>query len=138
MHHGSFHVFSSKENKHSSYILSTQSGFNSIFGGDSDKVKTLTILIPVSEQQLCKLDSITKVYLNQTPYDYALFGMRCGAATYEILSQLDIVPKYSHTKISRKIFYPKILRKQLLRKAEENDWQMTRQQGTNRRIWETD
>jgi hypothetical protein len=138
VHRGSFHLVSSKQNKHGSYILSTPSHFYTILGGDSNKVKTLTIFIPVNQQQKEKLDSLSRVYINQPPYDYALLGMRCAAASYEVLAQLGILPQYSNSKTALKVFYPKILRKQLLRKAEENGWQMVRHVGTNRRSWETD
>lgn len=138
IHRGNFHLVSSNQNKHSKFIYTTTSQFNSIFGGDADKMKTLTIFIPVNSQQFQKLDSISKCYLDQPPYDYALFGMRCAASTYEVLAQLGIVPGYSHNKISRKIFYPKLLRKRLLQKAEENGWQIQRQAGSPRRIWEID
>lgn len=138
VHRGSFHLISSKQNKHSTYILSTPSRFNSILGGDSNKVKTLTIFIPVNRVQKLKLDSLFTVYLNQCPYDYALLGMRCGAASYEVLAQLGILPQYSKTKTALKVFYPKILRKELLRKAGENNWQIVRHEGTDRRSWEMD
>lgn len=138
VHRGNFHLISSKKNKHGKFIYTTTSKFNAIFGGDGTKTKTVTIFIPVCKQQYCKLDSISKAYMNQSPYDYALFGMRCAASSYEVLAQLGIMPQYSHNKISRKIFYPKLLRKQLLKKAEENGWQMVRQEGSNRRVWETD
>jgi hypothetical protein len=64
--------------------------------------------------------------------------MRCAASSYEVLAQLGIMPQYSHNKISRKIFYPKLLRKELIQKAMENGWQMQRQAGSDRRVWEND
>ena len=138
VHKGSFHLITSKLNKHSCYILSTPSKFNSILGGDCKKVKTLTILIPIKPEQYQKLDSISKAYLAESPYDYALLGMRCGAASYDLLAQLDILPRYTYRKTSLKILYPKILRRQLLEKAELNGWAMIRQDGSNRRVWESD
>ena len=138
VHRGTFHLITNKQNKHSCYMISTPSKFNSILGGDSKKVKTLTILIPIKKEQFQKLDSLSKEYLKESPYDYAFLGMRCGAASYDILAQLGIVPIYSHNRTSLKIFYPKILRKQLLIKAEKNGWQMIRQEGSNRRVWEKD
>jgi hypothetical protein len=138
VHHGNFHLISNKQNKHSSYVLSTPTRFNTILGGDSGKVKTLTIFIPVNQRQKEMLDSISGVYLIRSPYDYALFGMRCGAACYEVLAQIGILPQFSNSKTALKVFYPKILRKQLLSKAAENGWQMVRHDGTERRSWETD
>ena len=138
IHNGNFHIISSKQNKHSSYMLSNSAAFNSILGGDSQSVKTLTIFIPVNIEQKCLLNSLSECYLNRSPYDYALFGMRCGAASYEVLAQLGILPQYTNSKTALKVFYPKILRKQLLKKAEQNSWQIERQDGTARRKWETD
>ena len=137
VHHGTFHLISSNK-KHSHYIITTRGKFNSILGGDSNKVKTLTILVPVKQEQLIKLDSLSKSYLSDCPYDYAFLGMRCAAASYEVLAQLGIVTPYSHSKTSLKVFYPKILRKQLLRKAEENGWPLITQKGSDRRVWEVD
>jgi len=138
VHRGTFHLVSSKQNKHGNYIVSSYSHFNSILGGDSDKVKTLTIFIPVNPQQQMKLDSLSKEYLSNSPYDYALLGMRCGAASYEVLAQLGILPQYSRSRTALKVFYPKILRKQLLRKAEENGLQMVMHDRSDGRDWETD
>lgn len=138
VHRGSFHLITSKQNKHSCYILSTPSKFYSILGGDCRKVKTLTIFIPIKEGQIQKLDSISKAYLTEPPYDYAFLGMRCGAASYDLLAQLEILPRYSYRKTSLKIFYPKLLRRQLLQIAEQNGWQMIRQEGSDHRMWETD
>ena len=137
VHQGTFHLVSSKR-KHSHYIITSKSKFNSILGGDSNKVKTLTILIPVQDDQRSKLDSLSHAYLSDCPYDYAFLGMRCGAASYEVLAQLGILPKYSNSKTSLKVFYPKILRKQLLKKALANGWPIIREKGSDRRIWEMD
>lgn len=107
-------------------------------GGNGDSVKKAIVLVPVTLQQKQKFDSITAVYLKQTPYDYALFGMRCGAAAYDILSKLDILPKHSIGKTYKKIFYPRKLRKRLFKKAVENSWIIVRQNGSLKRKWERD
>lgn len=138
VHQGTFHLVTNKHNKHSNYIISTPDKFNSILGGNCNKVKTLTILIPIQDAQLKLLDSISNAYLKQSPYDYALLGMRCGAASYDILSQLSILPGYTNSQTAMKILYPKILRRQLLKKAKENGWTMIRQEGSEHRIWERD
>ena len=137
VHKGSFHLITSKK-KHSRYIISSKSKFNSILGGDSNKVKTLTIFIPVKHEQLQKLDSLSHAYINQCPYDYAFLGMRCGAASYEVLAQLGILPKYSNSRTFLRVFYPKILRRRLLKQAAENGWLTIREEGSDRRVWETD
>jgi len=67
-----------------------------------------------------------------------VFGMRCAASTYEILAQIGLLPQYSHFKTYMKIFYPRRLRKRLLAKAEQNNWTITRYEGTPKRKWERD
>ena len=98
-------------------------------------MKKTIVYIPVTRQQKERFDSIAVVYLQQTPYDYAVFGMRCSAAAYDILGQLNIFPHYSHTKTYKKIFYPKLLRKRLLKKADENGWKVVHEDGSRRRVW---
>ncbi|WP_315824161.1 hypothetical protein [Paraflavitalea speifideaquila] len=73
----------------------------------------------------------------QTPYDYALVGMRCGSASYEILGQLGILPGYSRKKTVLKIFYPKNCGKDYS-KAVANGWTIQRQEGSHKRKWEKD
>lgn len=135
---GSFHVFKKEKDRHSTYAVHDEAGFYGILGGDPDSVKKAIIYIPVTVQQKQRFDSIVAAYLIQTPYDYALFGMRCGAAGYEILGQLDIVKSYSRKKVAKKIFYPQKLRKRLLKKAAANGWTVVRQEGSPKRRWEKD
>jgi hypothetical protein len=103
-----------------------------------DSLKKMTIVVPLSLQQKQKLDSITSAYVKQVPYCYAVFGMRCGSSTYDILAQIGIFPKYPRFKTSMKIFYPRRLRKRLIAKAEKNNWVIIRKQGTPKRKWEKD
>lgn len=135
---GKFHWFSKKNNRHSSYAVHSAHSFYGILGGQPDSVKKAIVYIPVSRQQKQQFDSIAAAYLAQTPYDYALFGMRCGAASYEILGQLNILPRYPNSKTYKKIFYPKKLRKRLFRKAGQNGWTIVRENGSDRRKWERD
>jgi hypothetical protein len=135
---GKFHVVAKKGNPHSTYAVHSVDDFYAILGGNADSVKKAVVYIPVSRQQKQQFDSIAAVYLQQTPYDYALIGMRCAAATYDILGQLDILPNYSHSKTYTKIFYPEKLRTRLFEKAIENGWAIVRQEGSTRRKWEKD
>lgn len=137
-HQGSFHVFASDKNRHSRYDDHTFNAFYSIFGGNSDSTKKVIVTIPVTAAQKHKFDSLSANYLAHTPYDYALMGMRCGAATYEILGQLGIMKDYSYKKTYMKIFYPQKLRKRLLEKAKKNNWTIERFQGSTKRVWEKD
>lgn len=135
---GKFHVFPKKHNKHSVYAVHSPDQFYAIFGGHPDSVKRAIVFVPVTQQQKLQFDSIAASYFMQTPYDYALLGMRCGAATYEILGQLDILNNYSYGKTSRRIFYPRRLRKRLFKKAEEFGWTVVRKEGSTKRKWERD
>ena len=135
---GKFHWFADKDNKHSTYAVHSVDNFYAILGGNSDNSKKAIVYIPVTRQQKQKFDSIATVYLKQTPYDYALLGMRCGGATYDILGQLGILKNYSYSKTYKKIFYPKKLRKRLFKKANKNGWKIVRQDGSSKRKWEQD
>ena len=131
------HVFPKKK-KNSKFSLISNNHFWEVFGGFANQVKKKTISIPVSNAQKSSLDSLVKLYMVFVPYDYAFFGMRCGSSTYEILSKLNILPKKSNLKTAFKIFYPKKLRRILTRKAFENNWKITFEEGTDRRKWEKD
>jgi hypothetical protein len=133
-----FHWFSKNVDKHSAYAIHTENGFYNILGNTSDSVKGAIIRIPITQLQIERFDSITVAYLKQTPYDYAFLGMRCGSASYEILSQLKIVPSYPNRKTFRKIFYPKKLRSILLKKAIVNGWKIEYYEGSFKRKWEKD
>jgi hypothetical protein len=132
---GNFHVFQSK-NKHSMFDDHNYPGFYSILGSHPDSVKKVIITIPVTAVQKRIFDSISAAYRKESPYDYALFGMRCGAAAYEILAQLGILKEYPYQKTYMKIFYPQKLRRRLLTIAEKNNWLIERYEGTDRRKWE--
>jgi hypothetical protein len=112
--------------------------FWTIMKTKEDSLKSTTIIIPITGQQKQKLDSITRCYIQQVPYCYAVFGMRCAASTYEILAQMGILPEYSSFKTTMKIFYPRRLRKRLLSRAEKNNWTVIRKEGTQKRKWEKD
>lgn len=137
-HVGKFHVFNEKKNRHSRFRLHTPTDFYKIFGGTTDSTKQAIVYIPITKKQKQQFDSISTAYLKQTPYDYALFGMRCGAASYEILSQLNILPNYSPSKTYTKIFYPKKLRSRLLKKATQQGWVIEKHNGSLKRKWEAD
>ena len=130
-------VFNGKPNN-CAYRSVTADDFWSIMKTKEDSVKSATIIIPINELQRQKLDSITSAYIQQVPYCYAVFGMRCGSSTYDILAQMGILPVYSRFKTTRKIFYPRRLRKRLFYIAEKNNWTVIRKQGTPKRKWEKD
>lgn len=135
---GEYHVFPKDYERNSLFVTTTRKHFWETFGGNSEDMKKATVYIPITEKQFQKLDSIHEVYAKNTPYDYAFFGMRCGSATYELLSQIGILESKKLKKVSRKIFYLRRLRKQLFKLAKENKWKVTREKGTKRRKWEKD
>ena len=135
---GKIHWFAKKDNRQSMYKEHDFCNFYALFRTDPDSVKKAIIYIPVTIQQKQQFDSIATAYLQKTPYDYAFFGMRCGAAAYDILGQLAILPKHSNSRTCKKIFYPKKLRKRLLKKATKNNWTIIRQDGSMKRKWERD
>ena len=136
--YGNVHVFADKQDYNSKFVIHNTESFWQIFGSPAASVKQMSISIPISAKQKRQLDSIVEAYTNETPYDYAFFGMRCGAATYDILSQIGIVKEYSHRRTYLKIFYPKKLRNRLTEKASYYNWSVARHEGTDRRKWERD
>ncbi len=135
---GSFHVIAKKENRHSAFALHDYKSFYSILGGNADSVKKAIVYIPISFKQKQTFDSLATIYLEQTPYDYALVGMRCGSAAYDILSKLQILPALTCSKTYSKIFYPKKLRERLFKIASSNAWVIERYSGSSNRKWESD
>lgn len=137
-HKGSFHVIESKRKFHSKFSLHNFNDFYSIFKTDAKEVKKAIVLIPITIAQKQILDSVSNVYLNKTPYDYAFWGMRCAAATYDILSKINIVKPYHKEKLMKKIFYPQLLRKRILAESKKNNWTVITEQGSSKRKWEKD
>lgn len=135
---GSFHVIESKRKFHSKFSLHNFNDFYSIFKTDAKEVKKAIVVIPITHEQKKVLDSIANAYLNQTPYDYAFWGMRCAAAAYDILSKINIVKPYHKEKIMTKIFYPQLLRKKILAEAKKNNWTVLTEKGSSKRKWEQD
>jgi len=136
--YGDLHYVAHNKDLHSSFDIHTKESFWKILGARSSAVKKMTIVIPITKQQKLKLDSIAAAYTHQTPYDYAFIGMRCGAAAYDILSQLNLLKQYSYRKTYMKIFYPRKLRRRLMRKAEIYKWVIMKEEGTKSRKWERD
>jgi len=134
---GKLHIFSHRNKRNSTFAIHSTESFYNIFG-DTDSVKRIIVYIPINQTVKVKLDSIFENYLDGVPYDYAFFGMRCGAATYEILAQLGVLENYPLGKVWRRIFYPRKLRKRLLKLALNNDWLVVRGEGSIKRKWERD
>lgn len=135
---GKFHIFAKKNNRNSYFGHRDIASFYSILGAHPDSVKMAVVYIPITRIQKEKFDSISKAYTAHSPYDYAFFGMRCGAASYDVLSQLNILPDYNYTQTYLRIFYPKKLRKRLFALAAAKNWKVVKYEGSSRRKWEQD
>jgi hypothetical protein len=133
-----FHIFSNRRIINSKYGEHDTVSFYGILDKRTDSMKRTIISIPVTRQQKHILDSLRIAYENKCPYDYAFFGMRCGAAAYDVLARIGVVKPYSFGKTWRKIFYPRKLRRLLERQAAAKGYIITRRPGTPRRKWEKD
>lgn len=131
-------IFADGRRNNSVYKIETAEEFWNVMETKEDSLKTATIVVPISQTQKQRFDSITYAYSNQVPYCYAVFGMRCGASTYDILAELGIFPQHSRFTTCMKIFYPRRLRKRLIAKAQTNNWTIIRKEGTPKRKWERD
>jgi hypothetical protein len=77
---------------------------------NKDKDKWVTIVVPFTQNQFIRLQAVFDSLATNTPYDYAIFGMRCAAASYDVLSEVGLFKKLSNKKNIAKHFYPKLLR----------------------------
>ena len=102
----------------------------------TDKFKT--VVVPVSKDQYVALQEIFDSVAANTPYDYAIFGMRCAAASYDVLSKIGLFKEYSNTKNIATHFYPKLLRKKVLKWADRNKYPVISNEGRSSRKWESD
>lgn len=128
------HIFVHKHNFHSDFVKKTPKEI--VFNDTTSK--TTTFIIAVTKEQLAKLNQILREYSDNTPYDYAFFGMRCGAAVQDILGQIGIVKKKSRFWTILTTFYPKKLRKRLFKLAKEKNYEIRRTEGRKTRKWEGD
>ncbi|MCW3085580.1 MAG: hypothetical protein JWP12_2946 [Bacteroidetes bacterium] len=100
--------------------------------------KITTIEIPLTPAQYNTLIQEYQTYAQQSPHDYAFFGMRCAASCYWLLGSIGIENECSRPKSIRKAFYPKALRLKLEKLAKEKNYKVTVQQGRKSRKWEGD
>lgn len=135
---GKVHIFQNNRKPNGRYAFQSNHEFNRIMDKDVDSVKTLVIRIPITRKQREKYDSLCNQFVKETPYDYAFFGFRCGSSTYHVLSEIGVLEKDSKSRIWKRVFYPKILRRRLIKEARKKGWRQERLEGTRERIWERD
>jgi len=102
-----------------------------------DSLQRAVVVIPITAEQRAILDSLAIAYTNKTPYDYAVFGIRCASAAYDVLQRAGIVPYHEHGNWLR-IFTVRALRKRLFRAADKSGWVKTIYAGGGSRKWEKD
>jgi hypothetical protein len=129
-----FHLFPSK--KHSIGLMEDEPADEWRSSIVEDKVTT--VAIPVSESQFRRMDSTYREYAKTSPYDYAFFGMRCAASCYKMLADAGVLNPVTGKQSMWKAFYPRPLRKYLIRLANEKGWKVQITEGSPRRKWERD
>jgi hypothetical protein len=129
---GNCHVFGKKENANGYFNAKQKTNWVK----DTVSLKYATILIPLDEVRYAKLKTTLENYLQKSPYDYAFFGMRCAAATYDVLEDAGIVKKRSRMGKWVSCFYPQLLRRRMLKIADENNYAVVKTGGRKSRVWE--
>lgn len=100
--------------------------------------KRSIVSIPISPAQKVKLLLLFHDWDKEAPYDYAVFGMRCAAASYDVLSRINLVKPMSRKSNIIRHFYPKLLRKRIYKWARQHNWPVQNFEGRKSRKWERD
>lgn len=132
--HFPVHIFAHKGKRQSAYVTESAAGFFR----DTAGCKFTSITFPVSDSQYTAIQKLKTGYLASTPYDYAFFGMRCAAAAYDVLGQAGIVKKRCNFANVFVNFYPKPMRKRLIKRAKKENLEMVQHGGRLSRRWEKD
>lgn len=131
---GKVHIFPHKNKYHGVYRVCRTQGAPVYPVG----LKAVTFIIPLSPQQFNQLNQLNQDYSQQTPYDYAFFGMRCAASAQYILGEIGILKKRNRFVTILTTFYPKKIRKRLFKVAKEKNYKTIFQEGSTTRKWEKD
>ena len=99
-----------------------------------DRITTIVIPIDASKKRQL-IDQFQSDHL-QAPYDYAFFGMRCASYTYESMANAGIMTKKPGVAYILNAFYPRQLRKKMLRWAKYNGIGVEYKEGIGCRVWE--
>ncbi len=135
---GKFHWFSHRRKLHSRFTERTVAETFGTLSRSEGSLQTVSIQIPVDSAQRGKLMDIRSGYLSNPPYDYAFLGMRCASASDEILASIGLTKPRNFWGTVLHNFRPRALRMRLLHKAEVYGWKVSRQTGSDHRIWEKD
>lgn len=129
------HIFSRKKKE----------DFNSVFTkkvleewrNETKNDHITTVRVPVSEKQKNFLFDSYEICIQECPYDYAFFGMRCGASFYEICAWAQIFPPLKNrTQYILNAFYPRLFRYAVLNWAKRNKFEIKTQKGSGDYLWE--
>lgn len=131
-HASPVHIFAHRKNRHSRI----ENIPASTWAADTAGKKYLTVFIPLTPEQCAAFHRIKQQYSAQVPYDYAFFGMRCAASAYDVLSHSGIFKTRSRFGMVVTAFYPKLLRKKVMRLAAGKHYPITLHDGSPRRKWE--
>lgn len=128
------HIFAHKRKKQSLYAIE----YLPAFLADTAGCKFTSIRFPVNANQYKTILELKTGYYEETPYDYAFFGMRCAAAAYDVLGQAGVVKKRSNFWNVCFNFYPKPMRKRMIRRAKKEGLLIIQHDGRKSRKWEKD
>lgn len=129
---GNCHLFGEKNNPNGYFKTEPKEKWEN----DTIAAKYASIIIPVNEEQYISVKNTFDQYLKKAPYDYAVFGMRCAAASYDVMEKAGLVKKRSRFGKWASYFYPQLLRRRMLKLAKENNYAVIKHGGRQSRIWE--
>lgn len=101
------------------------------------KFKTARVYIPVNRSQFDSIISKCQNYLSNPPYPYALFGMRCASACYDLLNPV-LTPSLSQNRMTWKFLKPRQFRKYIFNLARKEGWIIKLEPGSVARKWDHD
>lgn len=84
-------------------------------------------------------DSLQQQYeanIQASPYDFALFGMRCASSAYDMLARFGILEKRNRRQTVLGIFHPRAFRKKVLPWGKEKGYAVEVQEGIGEKKWD--
>ncbi|MDB5203028.1 MAG: hypothetical protein JWQ27_2437 [Ferruginibacter sp.] len=129
---GTCHMIGMKKNANG-YFKAEQKTY---WTKDTVSKKYTSVVIPVTAEQYAHVKNTFDQYLQKSPYDYAFLGMRCAAASYDVLEDIGVVKKRSRVGKWLSFFYPQLLRRKMIKLAEKNEYALVKHEGRKTRNWE--